>query len=113
MDFTLTGGFVKGERLFGFFNEHHNNPDIEALEQRFVSVATEMQSGREIWITRGPVWAAARASCAMPGLFTPVKHEDRWMLAGGPVNPVPVRSEERRVGKECVSTGRSWWSTYH
>src|SRR3546814_6207347 len=78
MDFTLTGGFVKGERLFGFFNEHHNNPDIEALEQRFVSVATEMQSGREIWITRGPVWAAARASCAMPGLFTPVKHEDRW-----------------------------------
>src|SRR3546814_16530341 len=35
MDFTLTGGFVKGERLFGFFNEQHNNPDIEALEPRF------------------------------------------------------------------------------
>src|SRR3546814_4295599 len=24
-----------------------------------------------------------------------------------------ARSEERRVGKECVSTGRSRWSTYH
>src|SRR3546814_423078 len=101
MDFTLTGGFVKGERLFGFFNEHHNNPDIEALEQRFVSVATEMQSGREIWITRGPVWAAARASCAMPGLFTPVKHEDRWMLDGGLVNPVPV-SACRALGADVV-----------
>lgn len=101
MDFTLTGGFVKGERLFGFFNEQHNNPNIEDLEQRFVSVATEMQSGREIWITRGPVWAAARASCAMPGLFTPVKHEDRWMLDGGLVNPVPV-SACRALGADVV-----------
>lgn len=101
MDFTLSGGFVKGERLFGFFNEHHDNPNIEDLEQRFVSVATEMQSGREIWITRGPVWAAARASCAMPGLFTPVKHEDRWMLDGGLVNPVPV-SACRALGADVV-----------
>lgn len=101
MDLTLSGGFVKGERLFGFFNEHHNNPNIEDLEQRFVSVATEMQTGREIWITRGPVWAAARASCAMPGLFTPVKHEDRWMLDGGLVNPVPV-SAGRALGADVV-----------
>lgn len=101
MDLTLSGGFVKGERLFGFFNEHHRNPNIEELEQRFVSVATEMQSGREIWITKGPVWAAARASCAMPGLFTPVKHEDRWMLDGGLVNPVPV-SACRALGADVV-----------
>ncbi|HET8881805.1 MAG TPA: patatin-like phospholipase RssA [Solimonas sp.] len=101
MDLTLSGGFVKGERLFGFFNEHHDNPNIEDLEQRFVSVATEMQTGREIWITRGPVWAAARASCAMPGLFTPVKHEDRWMLDGGLVNPVPV-SAGRALGADVV-----------
>jgi NTE family protein len=101
MDLTLSGGFVKGERLFGFFNEHHNNPNIEELEQRFVSVATEMKTGREIWITRGPVWAAARASCAMPGLFTPVKHEDRWMLDGGLVNPVPV-SASRALGADVV-----------
>lgn len=101
MDFTFSGGFVKGERLFGFFNEHHRNPNIEELEQKFVSVATEMQSGREIWITRGPVWAAARASCAIPGLFTPVKHEDRWMLDGGLVNPVPV-SACRALGADVV-----------
>src|SRR5882672_1482367 len=63
MDFTFSGGFVKGEKLFGFFHEHHKNPNIEDLEQRYVSVATEMQSGREVWISRGPVLAAARASC--------------------------------------------------
>src|SRR3546814_15499705 len=26
---------------------------------------------------------------------------------------LPQRSEERRVGKECVSTGRTRWSQYH
>ncbi len=101
MDFTFSGGVVKGEKLFGFFHENHRNPNIEELEQHFVSVATEMKTGREIWITRGPVFAAARASCALPGVFTPVKHEDRWMLDGGLVNPVPV-SACRAAGAEVV-----------
>src|SRR3546814_7686594 len=37
----------------------------------------------------------------MPGLFTPVKHEDRWMLDGGLVNPVPV-SACRALGADVV-----------
>lgn len=101
MDFTLSGGVVKGEKLFGLFLENHRNPNIEELDQRFISVATEMKTGREVWITRGPVFAAARASCALPGVFTPVKHDDRWMLDGGLVNPVPV-SACRAVGAEVV-----------
>jgi NTE family protein len=101
MDFTFSGGFVKGERLFGYFAEHHPNPNIEALEQRFVSVATEMKTGREIWVTKGPVLDAARASCALPGLFTPVKLNDQWMLDGGLVNPVPV-SAARALGADVV-----------
>jgi NTE family protein len=101
MDFTFSGGFVKGERLFGYFNERHPNPNAEELEQRFVCIATEMVSGREIWITKGPVLNAARASCAIPGLFTPVMMNDRWMLDGGLVNPVPV-SAARALGADVV-----------
>lgn len=101
MDLTFSGGVVKGETLFGHFTEHHRDPNIEELEQRFVSVATEMRSGREIWITHGPVFAAARASCALPGLFSPVKHNDHWMLDGGLVNPVPV-SACRALGADVV-----------
>jgi NTE family protein len=101
LDFTLSGGVVKGEKLFGYFYEHHRNPKIESLKQRFVSVATEMQTGREIWIDSGPVFTAARASCAIPGVFTPVKHQDRWMLDGGLVNPVPV-SPCRALGADVV-----------
>lgn len=101
MDFTFSGGAMKGQRLFGFFEEHHANPPIETLEQKFVSVATEMKTGREVWITKGPVIAAARASCALPGVFAPVKHNGRWMLDGGLVNPVPV-SACRAKGAEMV-----------
>lgn len=101
LDVTFSSGVVKGERLFGLFTENHRNPNIEELDQRYVSIATEMRSGREIWITRGPVLTAARASCAMPGLVSPVKVEDSWMLDGGLVNPVPV-SACRALGADVV-----------
>ena len=101
LDFTLAGGLVKGERLFSFFREKHHNPDIESLQRRFVTVATEMKSGREVWIRHGPVLRAARASCALPGVFSPVRVDDRWMLDGGLVNPVPV-SACRALGADIV-----------
>lgn len=101
MDFTFSGGVVKGEKLFGYFERMHNNPNIEELEQRFVTVATDMKSGREIWISKGPLLDAARASCALPGLFSPFQHQKRWMLDGGLVNPVPV-SAARAFGADVV-----------
>ena len=101
LDISLSGGMVKGEKLFNFFREHHDNPDIETLEKKLVTVATDMKSGREIWITKGTMLDAARASCALPGLFSPVKMQGRWMLDGGLVNPVPV-SAARAMGADVV-----------
>ncbi len=54
-----------------------------------------------VWFTKGPVLDALRASIAMPGLFPPVRHEDRWLVDGGLVNPVPV-SLCRALGAEIV-----------
>lgn len=101
LDFSFSGGMVKGDTLFRFFEERHRNPAIETLDIRYASVATEMASGREIWITKGPILPAARASCALPGLFTPVQFGGRWMLDGGLVNPVPV-STCRALGADVV-----------
>jgi len=101
MDITFSGGVVKGEKLFGFFRERHANPDIESLQRKFVTVATDMRTGREVWLDQGPVLKAARASCALPGLFSPVRYDDRWMLDGGLVNPVPV-SACRAHGADVV-----------
>lgn len=90
MDFTLSGGVVKGNKLFGYIRDHYENAAIEDLQTPYASVATDMATGREHWIRTGPILQAARASCALPGVFTPVEHEGRWMLDGGLVNPVPV-----------------------
>ena len=60
-----------------------------------------MRTGREVWLDQGPVLKAARASCALPGLFSPVRYDDRWMLDGGLVNPVPV-SACRAHGADVV-----------
>lgn len=101
MDFTLSGGFVKGERLFGVIESQHSNPEIEALPLRYACVATAMRSGREVWLSKGGVLDAVRASCAMPGVMAPVQVQGEWMLDGGLVNPVPI-SVCRALGADVV-----------
>lgn len=101
LDIGFSGGMVKGEKLFSFFSEHQANPHIEELDIAFATVATDMELGREVWIREGEVLAAARASSALPGLFPPVRHDGRWLLDGGLVNPVPV-SACRALGADVV-----------
>lgn len=102
MDVTLSGGgFVQGERLIAFFREHVLDVAIEDLPVRFGAVATELDTGREVWFRQGSVLEAVRASISLPGLFTPARVDGRWMVDGGLVNPVPV-SLCRALGAEVV-----------
>lgn len=96
-------GFVDTERLEIYLRKHVFGKDerIEALKKPFASVATDLETGREVWFTKGPVLEAIRSSIAMPGLFPPVHHEGRWLVDGGLVNPVPV-SLCRALGAEIV-----------
>ncbi len=55
-----------------------------------MAVATEIGTGREIWLTKGPLVNAIRASYALPGIFRPVQINGRWLMDGAFVNPVPV-----------------------
>ena len=63
---------------------------IEELETRFAAIATEIDTGHEVWLTRGRLLEALRASYALPGVFAPVRVGGRWLLDGALVNPVPV-----------------------
>jgi NTE family protein len=101
VDFSFTGGFIKGERLIDFFRGDDDVPLIEKLPIKFGAVTTEMYSGREVWITEGSGLFAVRASCAFPGLFQPAKGEQGWLIDGGLVNPVPV-SLCRALGAEII-----------
>lgn len=101
LDLSLNGGLIKGDKLIDFFREHFVDRDIRKLDRPYGAVATDLQRGREVWLREGRVTDAVRASIALPGLFTPVQVEGRWLVDGGLVNPVPV-SLCRAMGADFV-----------
>jgi NTE family protein len=101
LDFSLSGGLIKGDRLIEFFRAHFVDRDIGALARPFGSVATDLRRGREVWLREGRVTDAVRASIALPGLFTPAQRDGSWLVDGGLVNPVPV-SLCRAMGADLV-----------
>jgi NTE family protein len=101
MDLSWRGGLIRGTRLFTLFRTIFEDRDIAALPVPFGAVATELASGREIWLREGKVLDAVRASCAMPGLFTPVVRGGAVLVDGGLVNPVPV-TMCRALGADLV-----------
>ena len=108
MDITWKGGLIRGQRLFNLFRATFEDRGFGELELRFGCIATELSSGREIWLQRGKLLDAVRASIAMPGLFTPVVREGSVLVDGGLVNPVPV-SMCRAFGAEIViAVDLSW-----
>ncbi len=101
MDFNMSGGLLEGRRLVDFFRQRFNDEGIEKLSIPFACVATELQTGREVWLREGSVIDAVRASIALPGLFTPAQYEGYLLVDGGLVNPVPV-SLCRAMGADVV-----------
>ncbi|MCU4651764.1 patatin-like phospholipase family protein [Roseibacterium sp. SDUM158016] len=116
MDFTLSrGGLVAGKGIADVLGEWGLDCDIGDLPRRFVAVATDLQSGREVWLQDGPLLPAVRASVSLPGLFSPQLIEGKWLLDGGLTNPVPI-SVARALGADVIvavnpnakPTGRVW-----
>ena len=96
-----TGGLIEGRRIEDFLDSLGIAGLIEKLGPRYAAVATDLASGREIWLQQGPIGSAVRASIGMPGIFSPTRHDDRWLIDGGLVNPVPV-SLARALGADIV-----------
>lgn len=101
LDLKMTGGLIEGGSLMGSFGDKIRDVNIEDLPLPFAAVATDLGSGREIWLRKGPLPTAVRASIALPGLFSPVELEDRWLVDGGLTNPVPV-SLCRAMGADII-----------
>jgi NTE family protein len=101
MDVSLSGGLLKGDRLIEFFRDNVPDRPIEELGLPFAAVATSLHTGAETWLRHGSTFNAVRASIALPGLFTPVRWEESWLVDGGLVNPVPV-SLARAMGADIV-----------
>ena len=91
LDLTIGGGgLLGGMRLTKRMQEHLEGLNIEDLPKPFVAVASELNSGHEVWIDGGNLVTALRASYALPGIFEPVHCNNRTLVDGALVNPVPV-----------------------
>ncbi len=88
-------------RNFDRFDDHLSGLKIEELPIRFAAIATDLSSGQEIWLRRGYVTEAVRASSAIPGIVKPVNLNGRWLVDGCLVNPIPV-SVCRALGARIV-----------
>ena len=102
LDIRLNGsGLIGGAKLTAELEAAMGQSLIEDLPVKFATVATEVRTGHEIWLTHGRMVDAMRASYALPGIFSPMLVGDRWLVDGALVNPVPV-SAARALGAEIV-----------
>ncbi len=101
LDLSFRGGLLKAAQFFSFMSPELPDGEIDALPLAFGAVATDLTTGQEVWLRRGSLHDALRASVAMPGLITPAEREGRWLVDGGLVNPVPI-SLCRALGADSV-----------
>ena len=104
LDISLGGaGLIGGGRLKAQLDSNLGDVTIEELDVRFAAIATEYNTGHEVWLGRGPLAEAIRASYALPGVFEPLKIGGRWLMDGALVNPVPVSAAPALGGRLVVA----------
>jgi len=91
LDFRVRApGLIGGRKLNNILEEHFGDMLIEDQKFPFISVATDLVTGHEVWLRKGKFVDAMRASFALPGIFPPMSHNGRTLIDGALVNPVPV-----------------------
>lgn len=91
LDFSLgEGGLVKGEKIMNALQEFMEDRRIEDLPLSYTAVASDITNEKEVWINRGNIFEAIRASISLPLFFTPYRLNGMFLLDGGILNPVPI-----------------------
>lgn len=94
-------GLVDGAKVCKMLRQYISAARIEDLPLPFRAVTTDIITGEEVVIDRGEIIEAVRASISFPGIFTPVRIQNRILVDGGIVNPVPT-SAVRAMGADFV-----------
>ena len=74
---------------------------IEGFSVPYAAMTTDLVTGHEIWLQKGDLAEAMRASFSLPGIFPPVKIDNRWLADGALVCPLPVAAC-RALGADMV-----------
>lgn len=101
-DLTLNRqGFIAGQKLQDFVNQHVENKPIEKFPIRFAAVATRLDNGRKADFIKGNAGQAVRASCSIPNVFVPATIGGTQYVDGGLVSPIPVQTA-KAMGADLV-----------
>jgi NTE family protein len=102
LDFKFgSSGLIGGGRLANRLDDTLGDTTFADLPLRLATIATEVGTGHEIWLTRGRLGDAMAASYALPGIFPPRRIGGRWLMDGALVNPLPI-SAARALGARLV-----------
>lgn len=103
MDFTFTGGgFIKGKKVFEEMKKRIPEQNIEDLNIPFVALAADLATKSEVIFDKGSLYEAIRASVSIPSTFTPVYLDEKILVDGGLINPLPIKHVQRTDGDIVV-----------
>ncbi|MBI5594850.1 MAG: patatin-like phospholipase family protein [Elusimicrobia bacterium] len=88
-------GVFAGTTLHRFLKSYFGEREFHELEIPFACVAADIETGEEVVFREGRVADAVRASCGIPLVFQPFPHQGRFLVDGGLVDPVPIRTVSR------------------
>lgn len=91
LDFSWSmSGLFKGDKVINTMVELIGDTRIEDLPIDFTAVAADIHNEKEVWINKGQLFDAIRASISLPLFFTPFVHNGIELVDGGVLNPVPI-----------------------
>jgi NTE family protein len=102
-------GLFNGDRLVHSMRELVGDPLIETLPIQYTAVAVDLQRQREVWLRRGSLWDAIRASFAIPGLFTPHSVHGRALVDGGLLAPLPIAATRLSDAHRLIAVDMHGW----
>jgi len=92
LDIGYPRGIIAGNRMKDFFSFVVKEKLFSELDIPLTVVTTNIETGEEVLINEGPVSEAVMASSALPGIFTPVRFKNQWLVDGALVNPLPIQT---------------------
>ena len=91
LDFSLgKSGLIEGNKVFYKIEKMIGDVLIEDLDISYTAVATALKKHKEVWLQKGKLIDAIRASIAIPTIFTPKIIDKRELIDGGVLNPIPI-----------------------
>ena len=108
LDFSLQiDGLSKGDKIIDTLKNMVGDTAIEDLPIPYTAVATNLENGKEVWMTKGSLFNAIRASISIPLLFTPYKYNDTYLIDGGIANPVPIAPTSSNLSDLTIAVNAS------